>query len=162
MKVQAIMTTDIGFCNLADNLTKAAEIMWQKDCGVVPIVDEDRKVVGMITDRDICIATATRHQKPSDIAAKEMINGAIISCAADDKIETALKKMRKNQLKRLPITDNNGELVGILSIADVLACGRKANKLRKQIYSTLKAIGTPRPIVLKEMTGKAKDLFANS
>ena len=161
MKVQAIMTTDIGFCNLADNLTKAAEIMWQKDCGVVPIVDEDRKVVGMITDRDICIATATRNQTPSDIAAQEMINGEVICCAADDKIETALKKMKKNQLKRLPITDANGELVGILSIADVLSCGRKAKKLRKQIYSTLKAIGTPRPIVLKEMTGQAKDLFAN-
>ena len=111
MKVQVVMTTDIGFCNMADNLTKAAEIMWQKNCGVVPIVDENLKVVGMITDRDICVATATRNQKPSDIAAREMINGEVICCAADDKIETALKKMKKNQFKRLPITDANGELI---------------------------------------------------
>ena len=146
------MTTDIGFCNLEDNLTKAAEIMWQKDCGVVPIVDEEQKVVGMITDRDICIAAATRNQKTSDIKAKEMINGEIIGCVASDDIETALKKMRKNQLKRLPITGENGELVGILSIADILLCGQKAKKLRKKIYLTLKAIGTSRPIVLKEIS----------
>ncbi len=146
------MTTDIGFCNLEDSLTKAAEIMWQKDCGVVPLVDEENKAVGMITDRDICIAAATRNRKTSDIKAKEMINGEVFSCAATDDLETALKKMKKNQLKRLPITDENGELVGILSITDILLCKQKDKKLKKKIYSTLKAIGTTHPIVLKEIS----------
>ena len=155
------MTTDIGFCNLEDSLTRAAEIMWQKDCGVVPVVDEEQKVVGMITDRDICIAATTRNQKPSDIKAKEMINREVISCVANDRLETALKKMRRNQLKRLPITGENGELVGILSIADVLLCEQKAKKLRKKIYQTLKAIGTSRPIVLKEIVRSAEILSAN-
>ena len=155
------MTTDIGFCNLEDNLTKAAEIMWQKDCGVVPIVDEEQKVIGMITDRDICIAAATRNQKTSDIKAKEMINREVISCAANDRLETALKKMRRYQLKRLPITNENSKLVGILSIADILLCEQKAKKLRKKIYLTLKAIGTSRPIVLKEISDNTKVLSAN-
>ncbi len=152
MKVRAIMTTDIGFCNLEDSLTKAAKIMWQKDCGVVPLVDEENKVVGMITDRDICIASATQNRKTSDIKAKEMIRGEVFSCAATDNIKTALKKMKKNQLKRLPITGESGELVGILSITDILLCKQKDKKLKKKIYSTLKAIGTTHPIVLKEIS----------
>lgn len=161
MKIQAIMTTDIGFCNLEDSLTQAAEIMWQRDCGVVPIVDKEKKVVGMITDRDVCIAAATRNQKPSDIKVNELISDNIISCAANDKIETALKKMKKNQLKRLPIVDNNGGLVGILSINDVLLGGRKVKKLRKKIYQTIKGIGTSRPIVLQEIERSADILPAN-
>ncbi len=152
MKVRAIMTTDIGFCNLEDSLTKAAKIMWQKDCGVVPLVDDENKVVGMITDRDICIAAATQNRKTSDIKAKEMIKGEVFSCAATDNIKTALKKMKKNQLKRLPITGESGELVGILSITDILLCKQKDKKLKKKIYSTLKAIGTTHPIVLKEIS----------
>lgn len=152
------MTTDVGFCNLEDSLTRATEIMWQKDCGVVPIIDDENKVVGIITDRDICIAAATQNRKTSDIKAKEMIRGEVFSCEATDDVETALKKMRKYQLKRLPITDEAGELVGILSIADILLRGRKDKKLRKRTYSTIKAIGTSRPILLKEISPSANGL----
>jgi CBS-domain-containing membrane protein len=115
----------------------------------------------MITDRDICIAAATRNRKTSDIKAEEMMRGEVFSCAADDDLETALKKMKKNQLKRLPITGERGELVGILSIADILLRGRKDKKLRRKIYLTLKAIGTSRPIVLKEISGSAEIQSAN-
>lgn len=156
MKIRAIMTTDIGFCNLEDSLTQAAEIMWQKDCGVVPVIDGEKKIVGMITDRDICIAAATRDQKPSDIKAMEIISDNIISCKSNEKVEKALKKMKKYQLKRLAIVGKKCELVGILSINDILLGGRKVKKLRKKIYQTLKAIGTPRPIILKEIEPNAE------
>ena len=145
------MTTDVGFCNPGDNLAKAAEIMWQKDCGVVPLIDEEKKVVAMITDRDICIAAGTQNRKIADISVNEMIRGEIFDCAADDDIETALKTMKKHQLKRLPVTGNYSELVGILSITDVLSSRRKNKKLMKKLYSTIKAIGAARPIVLKEI-----------
>lgn len=151
MKVKVIMTTDIGFCNLSDDLTKVALIMWQKDCGIVPLVNEENKVVGMITDRDICIAVASRNKKTSCIKAVEFIKDDIISCAEDDKIEKALKKMKKYKLKRLPVTGKNDELVGILSIADILAAKRKNKKLIKKVYRTLTAIAAPRPILLIEV-----------
>ncbi len=152
MKVRTIMTTDIGFCNLTDTLTKAAVIMRHKDCGVVPLVNEEKRIVGMITDRDICIAAGERNQKLSTMKSEEMIKGEIVSCKVTDKIETALKKMRKNQLKRLPITGKNSELVGILSITDILLSRRINKKLKKQIFRTLQAIATSRPIVLKEIS----------
>ncbi len=152
MKVEKIMTTDVGVCLLEDTLTKAAEIMRQKDCGVVLVIDAENKVVGIITDRDICIAAAARKQSISQIKVKELTGGKVVCCSADDKIEDALKKMRKNQLKRLPVISKDGNLAGILSVTDVLISARKDKKLKKKVYSTLIAIFQPRPIVLQEVT----------
>ena len=146
------MATDVGFCRLEDTLIKTAEIMRQKNCGGVAVVDAENKVVGIITDRDICIAVAARNKKVSQVKVKELTGGKIIGCAANDKIEDALKKMRKNQLKRLPVTDKSGKLVGILSLTDILISVRKDKKLKKKVYSTLIAIFQPRPIVLQEVT----------
>lgn len=153
MRVKDVMKTDVGFCSAEDNLMKTADIMRRLDCGVVPIVDEERRVVGMLTDRDICLAVAARNRKASDVKCKELINGeAVISCAADDKLEDALRKMRKNQIKRLAAVGEGGELVGILSVADVLPAVRRDKKLKKKVYATLEKISKPRPIVLREVS----------
>lgn len=152
MKVKKLMKTRVGFCGPQDPLTEPARIMWQKDCGVVPVVDDKEKVVGMITDRDICISVASREQRASQIKVSELIKGKqVISCSPDDKVETALHKMKKNSVKRLPVVGKKGELVGILSITDFLVSVQKNKKLKKQIYSTLKSIGKPHRIVLKEI-----------
>ncbi len=151
MKVEKIMTLDIGCCRPNDYLVQAVEIMRQKDCGVVPVIDEDNKIVGMITDRDICFAALTNNKKISQIAVSELSGAKIITCAAHDKVEDVLKKMRKHQLKRLPVIGKNGELIGVLSVSDVLLNARKDKKLKKKIYSTLEAIFQPRPIVLEEV-----------
>lgn len=148
------MTENVGFCHSADKLTKAAEIMRQKDCGVVPVIDADKKVIGIITDRDICIACADANAKILQSKVGDLMTTKIIGCSADDKIEDALKKMRKNQLKRLVVIDEKSELAGILSVTDVLISGRKNKKLKKKIYATLEAIFQPRPIVLEEISEK--------
>lgn len=148
------MKTDVGFCSAEDNLMKTAEIMRRRDCGVVPIVDEENRVVGMLTDRDICLAVAARNRKASDVKCKELINGEAIVCSADDKLEDALRKMRKHQIKRLAAVGGKGELVGILSIADVLLFVRKDKNLKKKVYATLEKISKPRPIVLREVSAE--------
>jgi predicted transcriptional regulator len=152
------MKTDVGFCSTEDSLMKCAEIMLRRDCGVVPVVDEESRVVGMLTDRDLCLSIVARNRKASDVKAKDLIRGEAIVCAADDKIESALKKLRKNQIKRLAVSGTNGELVGIVSVSDVLLGARKDKKLKKKIYATLKAIANPRPIVLREIPAH-EDLF---
>lgn len=146
------MTQNVGFCQIKDTLSNAAEIMRQHDCGIVPVVDENEKVVGMITDRDICLAVADADSKISQIKVEKLMTPKIISCSADDKIEDALKKMRKKQIKRLVVTGKDGKLIGILSVTDVLISVRKDKKLKKQVYSTLEAIFQPRPIVLQEVS----------
>ncbi len=148
-----MMTVDVGFCGLEDDLTKVIAVMRQKDCGVVPVADAANRLVGVITDRDICLAVAARNKKFSGIKAGEIIDGnAIIVCAPDDKIKSVLKKMRRHQLKRLPVVNQNGEIAGILSVTDVLLAVKKDKTLKKQVYSTLKGIFEPRPIVLHEIS----------
>ena len=150
MKVKDVMKTDVGSCSAEDNLMKAAEIMRRRDCGAVPIVDEENRVVGILTDRDICLAVAARNRKASDVKCKELINGeAVVFCAADDKLEDALRRMRKHRIERLPAIGADGELVGILSIGGILPFVRRDKKLKKKVYAALEKISKPRPIVLR-------------
>lgn len=152
MKIKKLMQKEVGFCRPESSLTEVAGLMHRRDCGVVPVVDDERKVVGMITDRDICLAVADGDKKASEIKAGELTGNRVISCRADDKPEKALRKMRKNQIRRLPVVGKKKELVGILSIADVLNC--KDKSVRKEVYKTLRAIAKPRRIVLREISDK--------
>ena len=151
MKVQDVMTGEVGFCRAEDNLAVAANIMWEKDCGAVPIVDAGNRIAGIITDRDICIAVGTRDCRASEIAAAEFCREDVIACAPDDKLKNALKKMAKNQIKRLPVVSQNRELIGIISLTDVLLKTDEDKKLRKTIVSALTEISKPQPILLTEI-----------
>lgn len=121
MKVREIMTRDIEACGGATDLATAAGIMWRNDCGIVPVVDEpDRKVIGLITDRDICMACATRDRRPSEITVGEVITAQIYACAEADDVKSALRTMAERKVRRLPVVTNHGTLVGILSLNDVV------------------------------------------
>ncbi len=148
MKVKKIMTSDVGFCSMNDNLSKAVEIMRQRDCGAVPAVDDEMKPAGMITDRDIALAAFTQNRKPSQIKIADLTGKRILSCQESDDAEDVLKKMRRAKVRRLPVTGEKGALVGIVSLADFIL---KAPKLKKKVYSVFKSIAKPRPIVLKEV-----------
>ena len=157
MKVFEVMTNEVGFCRLEDNLTKAAEIMWRKDCGIVPVVTAENQVAGVITDRDICIAAATRSKKTSQIKASEMNLRPIIVCAAEDDVKDVLRRMRKYKVKRLCVTNDNKELLGIISLSDILLKAGDKKSVRKLIFSTLHAIIKPAPIVLRAETESVED-----
>lgn len=145
------MTQDVVFCTPEDFLSCAASIMWEKDCGIVPIADEEKRVVGIITDRDICMAVSSRDRKASDIKMQDFTGRKVISCKDSDEIKDALKLMKKNKIKRLPVTSQNGELIGIISLTDILFAAEKNKKLQKRILSTLIEISKPNPIVLSEV-----------
>jgi len=150
MKVQDVMTEDVLFCMIGDGLDRAAAIMWEKDCGVVPIVDAEKKVVGMVTDRDICIAVSTQNKTPFEIKVEEFTCRKVVSCLPTDNIKDIFRLMKKNKVKRLPVTSQNGELIGIISLTDILFAAEKNKKLQKRILSTLIEISKPNPILLFE------------
>ena len=156
MKVFEVMTIDAGFCRLEDDLTKAAQIMWEKDCGVVPVVDAQKRVAGVITDRDICIAAATRNRKTSQIKASEMNFCAPVVCAPKDDVKDILRRMRKYKVRRLCVTNEEKELLGIISLTDILLKCADKKSVRKLVFSTLNAIAKPAPIVLREEKEAAK------
>jgi CBS domain-containing protein len=124
MKVKELMTTDVKRCSLETNLAAAAKIMWEGDCGAVPVTDESDHVVGVITDRDICIAAATRPRTEGEILAKELISKELYTCAPDDEVRVALGTMKGRKVRRLPVVDKGGRLVGIVSIHDIAVQSR--------------------------------------
>ena len=144
------MTAAVGFCFRHDKLSKAVEIMRGFDCGIVPVVSSEMKVVGMVSDRDICLFLAERAAEIGKIEVNDLLKGEVAVCEVGEMIECVLKKMRKNRVKRLPVTSQDGKLTGIISIADILA-GEKNKSLDKKILKTIKAISQPRPILLHEI-----------
>ena len=155
MKVFEVMTIDVGFCHPEETLTKAAEIMWEKDCGIVPVVDGGKHIVGVITDRDICIATATRNRRTSSIKAGDMNFQAVKTCAPEDDVKDVLRRMRKYKIKRLCVVNQDKELHGVVSLTDILLKAGEKKSVRKLIFSVLSAIAKPAPIVLKEQDAAA-------
>lgn len=151
MKVKDLMKTDVGFCSTEDSLMKAAETMRQRNCGAILVVNAENRPVGMLTGKDVCSAVAARNRKASDVKAKELLRGEPIVCSDGDKLEDALKKMRKHRIKRLAVVEANGVLVGIVSVSDILLSVGKNKDLKKKVYATLQKIYQPRPIVLREL-----------
>jgi len=121
MRVKDIMMREVATCSPSSDLATVAMIMWNKDCGVVPVTDTEGKPVGMITDRDISIAGATQHRLLSDIPVTAVKDGRIISCSKEQDVKDAIKLMANAKVRRLPVVDGGGRLVGMLSMGDVVA-----------------------------------------
>ena len=119
MKVKDLMTSDVKSCSPATNLASAAKIMWEGDCGAVPVTDDRGTVVGIITDRDICIAAATRSRLEGEIPVHEVISKTVYTCAPGDDVRTALDTMRSRRVRRLPVVGHDGQLAGIVSLHDI-------------------------------------------
>jgi CBS domain-containing protein len=140
MKVFEIMTIDVGYCRLEDDLSRAAAIMWERDCGVVPIVDPEFRVVGVVTDRDIAIAAASRNLRTSEIAAGEMIFRVVECCSMEDSVGDVIKRMSNLRIRRLPVVGERGELLGIVTLADIVRkAGKKAARKAARVLAGLVA-----------------------
>lgn len=162
MKVQEIMTTDVRTCAPESSLADAALIMWDNDCGIVPVLNGAGRLVGVITDRDICMAVATQNRLASQIKVEEISAGQVVSCRADWDVRDALAQMRRERLRRLTVLDDNAQLVGILSLADVVRHAKPGESKKgkhvphKDVMRTLKALAKPgQP---KDDTAEANEL----
>jgi CBS domain-containing protein len=149
MKVQEIMTTDPATCGPDEAVMYAAAIMWHRDCGAVPVVDGKRRLVGIITDRDICIALASRNARPRGVKITDVMSGNLITCQANDSIADALKLMAEHQVRRLPVVSGEGILEGIVALSDLIAVAGKKTKRservsRKDILHAMHAITAQR------------------
>ena len=120
MKVKDVMTVDVKACRPETNAAEAVKMMWDQDFGALPIVNNDRKVVGMITDRDLSVAVATRGSVAERIAVKDVATGKAYTCQAEDDVPAALEVMKAQQVHRLPVVDAQGRLKGILSMNDIV------------------------------------------
>lgn len=161
MKVQALMNPDVKYAGTDASVADVIAIMKKNDCGVIPIVNAANKVVGMITDRDICLALGPRPLPAAEIPVTEVMSRRVYACGPSEEIPAALRTMKNKRVRRLPVIDN-GRLVGILSMDDVVrhAEARKADTLETeselgygQTVDALKAI-YERPDAKKELIAR--------
>ena len=160
MNVESLMTHDIEACNPDDSLTDAAMIMWRRDCGIVPVVRPDtQEVTGVITDRDICMAAATRHARTDDLYVRDvMTRDGVTTVTPSDSVRTAVQRMAEAQVRRVPVTDRSGVLVGMISLNDIALAAEKTDRRVEGIptytdtMDALKAVCTHRnPVPGREL-----------
>jgi CBS-domain-containing membrane protein len=139
-----MMTQEVKFCGPDTNLAAATEILWQNNCGSLPVVDSDGKLLGVITDRDMCIALGTRDCRASELAVRDAATRPAFTCGANDDIHTALKTLRQHQIRRMPVIGPNGKLVGILCLDEIVLHVQKTEGKTgisyEDVVNTLKAI----------------------
>jgi CBS domain-containing protein len=118
--VKELMTRDCKACDPSDSLASAAMRMWDGDCGILPVI-EAGKVVGVITDRDICMALALKGCRPNEQAVGEVMTAAVHTCSPQDDVVEALATMGRRRVRRLVVVEG-GTLAGMLSMNDVVGC----------------------------------------
>jgi CBS domain-containing protein len=123
MKVKEIMTQSAVCCNPETNVGAAVELMWVRNCGMLPVVGADQKLVGIVTDRDICIAMGTRNRLAGELNVGEIATKNVFTCAQDEEIHDALLTMAGKHVRRLPVVNSKGIPQGILSMDDVITHG---------------------------------------
>ena len=119
MNVQALMNPDVKYAGTDASVADVIAIMKKNDCGVVPIVNAQNRVVGMVTDRDICLALGRRPLPAVAISITEVMSRRVYACGPGEEIPAALRTMKNKRVRRLPVLDN-GRLVGILSMDDIV------------------------------------------
>lgn len=149
MTVERLMTANVFCCRTDEPASAAARVMWDHDCGVVVVVARDGRAAGMITDRDICMATWMQDRPPSLILAADVMSRELYACAPGDPIAVAKRLMRSRQVRRIPVLDGEGRPVGILSLADLVREAerpqRRAHRVvPEEIATTLAEICQPR------------------
>lgn len=130
MIVAELMTEAVQTCAPTDTLQRAAQIMWERDCGAVPVVRDDGHVMGMITDRDICMAAFLRSQRLDECVVRDVMNAPAISCRPADPIEKAESAMREHRIRRVPVIDEGDRVTGILSLNDIVLATSRADNRR--------------------------------
>jgi CBS domain-containing protein len=120
MKIRDMMTTDVRACSPDDTLSRAAAIMWETDCGCVPVVDGERRVVGLLTDRDLAMAAYFENRRLEEIPVTTAMSRDVATCSPLDTPEAAELTMQERRIRRLPVVDEGGVLLGIVSLADIV------------------------------------------
>jgi len=140
MNIKNLMTSSPRTCTRGTNLAEAAALMLDADCGILPVVDEQGKLVGVVTDRDMYIALATRYRLASELTVGEVARTKVFTCGPDDDVQTALATMKQHHVRRLPVEGFGGAVAGIISMNDILLAAGKKGVGNADIIDTFQAI----------------------
>lgn len=146
MKVERIMRREARFASPATDLASAGRLMAEVGCGVLPVIGDAGVVVGVVTDRDLCLALARLDRRPSEVTVSQVMSRDLHTCAVGDDLQRALATMATFRIRRLPVLAADGSLEGILSLDDVAlhaheqVAGELGDVLYADVARTLGAI----------------------
>lgn len=121
MKIENIMTRNPATATLNTSLHDVAQLMAENDCGCIPVVEKDgaNVPIGMLTDRDIVLRTVAHNKNPLKMIAGEIMTDHVITVRPETTVEDCCVAMEQNHIRRVPVVDESGELVGIVAQADI-------------------------------------------
>lgn len=135
MDIKDVMTRNPHVVTASASVQEAAQIMAREDVGIVPVVenDDDRRVIGVITDRDIAVRCVAQGRGADCRVSEAMSSGRITTCRENEHINRVMDAMRTEKVRRIPIVDERGALVGIVSQADVVRKTRDGSRAERTI-----------------------------
>jgi CBS domain-containing protein len=147
-KVRDVMSADVETIPVGSTLGTALEVMWRRDIGSVPVVDLRGRLVGIITDRDVALASYLRDEKPSHIRVSSSMSGNVATCGPDESLATVEARMCEARVRRLPVVDALGAPVGMLTLSDLARGQDLHGEISGALIQTLRAISQPRDLGL--------------
>jgi CBS domain-containing protein len=133
MRVEQIMTKQVSSCGTEDTLVQAAQLMWDSDCGCLPVCSGNgaNRVVGVITDRDICMSALFKGKPLYELRVADAMSRQLQACRPSDSLNHVEKMMSQARIRRLPVVDDQGSLVGMISLADLAREAARENTAPK-------------------------------
>jgi CBS domain-containing protein len=148
-RVRDVMTREVVTCAVSDRLNTAAQRLWESDCGALPVVGERGALAGMLTDRDICMAAYTSGKPLSEISVTSAMSSTVHACKASDSLRSVMDAMTTHQIRRVPVLSDEGQVIGIVSLADVAkltqAPSALSHEARAWVPGVLAGISAPPP-----------------
>lgn len=142
MQIAELMTRDPVSCTPTCSAQVAADLMRVHDTGVLPVVFNlfSRKLLGVVTDRDLCMMVVSAGRDPAHVTVQECMTANVVACSPEDDAQVAIRLLQENQVRRLPVVNRGGSLVGMLSLADLIRHGAIDPK---DLYLTLRKVCEP-------------------
>jgi CBS domain-containing protein len=142
MKIREVMTADPVCCVPSDNAQKVARILCEQNIGAVPVVadQQSRKLVGMITDRDLCCSVVAEGLDPKKTSIEGLFSIDPVTCRDGENLEKCERAMQEHQIRRIPVVDAEGCCIGIVSQADMAL-----NDRPERVSKTVAEISKPEP-----------------
>lgn len=120
MVVSDIMTLDPNCCTPRSTAQEAARRMQAFSLGALPVIADDNRLVGMVTDRDLCMTVVPENRAAKEVTVADCMTSAVACCAAGEPVTSALGIMREHHVRRLPVVDSAGHVLGIISLTDII------------------------------------------